>query len=421
MSRTFEATVEALGSQGDGLARAADGTRLYIPLALPGERVRVRIRDKRGDGLLAEMEELLEPAPTRVAPFCPLFGSCGGCALQHADAASHAAWKVQQVTEALAHRGIEATVAAPVMVPPGRRRRATFSVMRLQAGVVLGFSERLGRRVVDVRRCPLLLPALDDRLPALREALAGVLRQGERGTLRLTLAAEGLDLVLGLARRPGPEEGLRLAALEGVGRVSWQKSEAEPAELLAQRRRLHITLSGIAVELPPGGFLQPSAEGEAVLVGLVREALGRPKRVLDLYAGLGTFGLALAGDGLSVQAEEGNAAAVDALRQAAGRAGLGGRLAAEVRDLDRRPLADAELKAFDAAIFDPPRAGARFQAAALARSPSIRRIAAVSCNPATLARDLRLLVDGGFRLLKVVPVDQFPYAAHVEAVAILAR
>lgn len=418
----IEAVVEALGAQGDGLARLADGRRLYIPLTLPGERVEVRVGSKRGDGWLAEAVRWIETSADRADPLCPLFGTCGGCALRHPSPPAYAAWKRAQVTEALGHRGLgEVPVAAPVLVPAGTRRRATFNAIRLRDRTVLGFSARLSHQVMDLPGCPLLLPVLNEALPGLRETLGRIMRSGERATVRLTATQEGLDLLLGLPRRPGPAETERLAALAGVGRISWQGGDGAAIEPLLQLRRLHVRLSEAMVEFPPGAFLQPSAEGEAELIRLVVGAVGKARKILDLYAGLGTFSLALARAGFPVRAVEAEATAVKALGLGAGQAGLGGRVAAEARDLDRRPLSGTELKPFDTVVLDPPRAGAAVQAEALARAPTIRRVVAVSCNPATLARDLRTLVDGGFKVLGVTPVDQFPYAAHVEAVALLER
>jgi 23S rRNA (uracil1939-C5)-methyltransferase len=422
VSRPVEVRIEALGAQGDGLARAPDGTRLYVPGALPGERVAVRVQGRRGDGLLAEVRDILETAPDRARPFCPLFGRCGGCALQHLDPRTHAAWKKAQVEESLARRGLGLLVAPVVLVPRGTRRRATFGILRTAAGVVLGFSARLSHRVIDLPACPLLTPALNDLLGPLREALADVLRPGERGTVKVTRTVDGIDVLLGLKREPGPRECRSLAGVEAVGRFSWRGEDGGVPEPLLQLRRLHVSLSGQAVEFPPGAFLQPSPEGEAELVRLVRDGCAGARRVFDLHAGLGTFAFALAGDGATVKAFEADEAAVAAMRQAAGRAGLGGRLAAEARDLDRRPLAGGELKGCDALVLDPPRAGARAQAEALASAgKGPERLVAVSCDPATLARDLRILVDGGWRVERLVPVDQFPFAAHVEAVAFLSR
>lgn len=422
MSRSLEVRIEALGGQGDGLARAPDGARLYVPFTLPGERVSVRLLGKRGDGLLAQALDILEPAPDRAQPFCPLFGRCGGCALQHLGPEAYAAWKKAQAEEALARRGLDLPVAAPVLLPRGTRRRATFNALRTAAGVVLGFSARLSHQVIDLPACPLLDPVLNDLLEPLRQALAGALRSGERATVRLTRVADGIDLLLGLPREPGAKDRQHLAGLEAVGRFSWQRGDEGAPEPLLQRHRLHVSLSGQMVEFPPGSFLQPSPEGEAELVRRVREGCAGARKVFDLYAGLGTFALALALDGLSVRAFEANAAAVAALGQAAGRAGLGGRLAAQMRDLDRQPLAGPDLRGCEALVFDPPRAGARYQTEALAAAKKgPERLVAVSCNPATLARDLRALVDGGWRVERLVPVDQFPFAAHVEAVALLIR
>ncbi|HZD24921.1 MAG TPA: RNA methyltransferase, partial [Alphaproteobacteria bacterium] len=188
---------------------------------------------------------------------------------------------------------------------------------------------------------------------------------------------------------------------------------------VAERRPPLIELGGVPVTPPPGAFLQATAEGEAALVRLVSEACAGAGRIADLYAGIGTFSFALA-RAAPVYAAEQDAAAVAALVAARnGAAGLK-QIEAEMRDLVRRPLGPGELARFDAVVFDPPRAGAARQVEELARS-KVPLVVAVSCNPATFARDSRTLADGGYRLERVTPVDQFLWSAHVELVATFRR
>ena len=414
--------IDSVGAQGDGVARDGERT-LYVSFTNAGDRVRARLVEKRGDGILAELVEVLEPGPGRTVPLCPLFGTCGGCALQHLDAETYAAWKTERLASALGRRGLgDVVVEPPVLVGPGTRRRASLAAVATAGGVVLGFSARHSHRVVDVDRCPLLLPALDRLLGPLRAVLATVLAPGERGQVQVSAASEGVDLLLALPSEPGLAGREALAAFadaHDVGRLSWKPVDGGAAEPVIERRPLTVDVAGVAVPFPPGAFLQPSLEGERALAGLVAEGLGDVSRVVDLFAGLGTFSFALAGKA-RVHAVEGEAEAASRLELAAGRAGLGGRVSAEVRDLERRPLLPDELARFDAALFDPPRAGAAAQAETLAAS-ALPRVVGVSCNPNTFARDARLLVDGGFELVRVVPVDQFTWAAHVEVVGVFAR
>jgi 23S rRNA (uracil1939-C5)-methyltransferase len=416
--RQAEVTIERLGGRGDGVAQL-DGRPVFVPLALPGDRLRVRVTGERAGGYRAEVVELLAGGPGRVEPPCPHYGPCGGCALQHFDADLTASWKAAQVAQALARRGLPDAMLGPlVSVPPGRRRRASLAAFRDAEAVRLGFHARASHRVVDAPGCRLLTPGLMAVLPPLRVALAGILAPRERADVVLCETASGVDLLLVARRSPDLAARAALAELAeeaDLARLSWAPPGGEP-EPVARRRAPRIDFAGVAVEPPPGGFLQPSIEGEAALVRLVLDALPEAAaRVLDLFAGCGAFSFPLAARA-RVHAVEGEPAALAALRKAARAAGLEGRVSAEGRDLARRPLAAAELAGFDCAVFDPPRSGARAQAEAFAAS-DLPAVIAVSCNPNTFARDARILVDGGFRLARVAPLDQFPWSGHVELVA----
>jgi 23S rRNA (uracil1939-C5)-methyltransferase len=416
--RQAEVTIEQLGGRGDGVARL-DGRPVFVPLALPGDRLRVKITGERAGGYRAEAVELLAGGPGRVEPPCAHYGSCGGCALQHLEVGRTASWKRGRVAQALARRGLpDATVRQLVSVPPGRRRRAALAAFRGAEGVLLGFHERARHRVVDAPGCLLLTPGLRALFPPLRAALDAILAPRERADVILNETESGIDLLLVSRRPPNLEarEALaRLARSADLARLSWAPPDGEP-EPVARRRAPRVGFAGVDVEPPPGGFLQPSAEGEAALVHLVLDALPEAaERVLDLYAGCGTFSFPLAQQA-RVHAVEGDAAALAALGAAARAAGLEERVSAELRDLARRPLAAAELAGFDCALFDPPRSGARAQAEAFAAS-DLPAVIAVSCNPNTFARDARILIDGGFALGEITPLDQFPWSGHVELVA----
>jgi 23S rRNA (uracil1939-C5)-methyltransferase len=416
--RQAEVTIEALGGRGDGVARL-DGRPVFVPLTVPGDEVRLRVTGEKAGGFKAEVIELLAPGPGRVAPPCPHYGPCGGCALQHLDPARTAAWKREQVVQALARRGLrDAPVRPLIAVAPGTRRRVTLAAVRSRSEILLGFHERASHKVVDVTGCLLLTPGLLSLLPVLREGLDAVLQAKQSAQLVLSETETGADLLLrtrhdlDLAARQALAV---LAETADLARISWAGPDGA-AEPIALRRPPRVTFGGVAVEPPPGGFLQPSAEGEAALTRLVLEHLPETAaRVLELYAGCGSFSFPLA-ERARVHAVEGDQAALDALWAAARRAGLAGRVSAEARDLARQPLEPSELAGFDCAVFDPPRAGAREQAERIARS-DLPAAVAVSCNPNTFARDARILVDGGFALAEVTPLDQFPWSGHVELVA----
>ncbi|MBI5162471.1 MAG: class I SAM-dependent RNA methyltransferase [Magnetospirillum sp.] len=420
--RTVELAIDAIGARGDGVGRLSDGSAVFVPFTVPGDRVLARIEARRGDGLAAALVEVTSPGPARVVPPCPHYAACGGCALQHLDDAAAATWKVALLTTALARAGLgEVAVAPLVRVPPGRRRRAAFAFVRRRDGVVLGFNGRASHMVVDVGACLLLEPALSALLAPLRPLLAAVVADGGSGDVVATASETGLDVLVEADSRLDLFDRERLAAFadaRDLARLSWRRPGAGMIEPLAWRRPAWVRFGGIAVEPPPGAFLQPTVQGEQAIAARVLAAVGTLSPVADLFSGCGSFTLPLAASGRPVQAVEGEAAPVQALVQAARTAGLN--VATEVRDLARRPLSAVDLKRVRAVVFDPPRAGAAAQAEMLAAAgPPL--VVAVSCNPATLARDLATLVAGGYRVDEVTPIDQFPWSAHLEAVAVLRR
>jgi 23S rRNA (uracil1939-C5)-methyltransferase len=414
-----EVTVDRLGASGDGLA--SDGPRrVIIPWTLPGERVRARLA-AAGDVWQAREVERLSDSPDRITPVCRHFGTCGGCMLQHLAPAPYAELKRMVIIEALRRHGLGGIeVAAPIMSPAGSRRRATLTGRRLAGGTVLGFQARASHTIIDLAECPVLLPELTQLIPALRVLLDRVWRAGEGGAVTLTATETGVDVVLDLAHPPELPMLELLAAwaeAQDLARLSWT-AEQGPITPVAARRIPRIRLGGIPVDVPAGGFLQATQAGEQALVAAILAAAGGAPRILDLFAGLGTFTLPLARTA-AVHAVEGDAAALSALGAAARRAGFG-RVTTERRDLSARPLAGAELAGYDVAIIDPPRTGARAQAEALAAS-KVPVVVAVSCNPATFARDAAALVAGGYAMGLVQPVDQFVWSSHIELAAVFRR
>jgi 23S rRNA (uracil1939-C5)-methyltransferase len=420
-------TIHGLGGRGDGLADL-DGRPLFVAQALPGERVRVRLVGERAGGLRGELLELIEPSADRRQAPCPHFGACGGCSLQHLDDAVYAGWKRGQVLQALGRRGLDPdSVGELLRVAPATRRRAALSARqaRVASGgqdLQLGFYRRDSHHVEDLRSCLLLTPGLIALVAPLRSALAPLVGSDERWGLVASETETGIDLCLETRRLPELRDREALAAFavsSDLARVSWRQGDAEP-EPIVLRRPPVVTFGAVPVTPPPGGFLQPSREGEESLANLVLNGLPpAANQIADLYSGCGTFTFRLAGRA-AVSAFEGDGAALEALRAAARRAGLVDRVNAEQRDLARRPLTAEELRPFDCVVFDPPRTGAKAQAALLAQA-QVPRVVAVSCSPASFARDARILVDGGYRLTSVVPVDQFPWSGHVELVACLER
>ena len=410
-----ELTVTEIGARGDGLADHG-GRRVYVPLTVPGDRVRVLLDAPRGDGIAARLLDLLEPGPIRAEPPCPHFGVCGGCALQHLDDQAYGDWKRAQVVTALARAGLTGIDVAPtVRTPPASRRRATFAAARRGGRVTLGFNERQSHHIADISGCLVVERDILALLGPLEDLLAAILPDGGALDVTVTALEGGLDVLLTGGPEPGLDARERLAAFaesSDVARLSWRRSASSPPEPVAARRPVHIGFGGVAVPIEPGAFLQASAEGEAALVDAVLAAVGDAWKIADLFAGLGTFTLPLSRRA-AVHAVEGDASAMAALSSAARTLP---NVTAARRDLFDDPLTASELSRFDAVVFDPPRAGAREQSTQIAAS-GVPIVVAVSCNPATFARDARILTDGGYRLERVTPVDQFVWSAHVELVA----
>ena len=398
--------IDALGAQGDGIAEI-DGGRRYIPFALPGEMVR-----SGGNGL---PEILSEPNPERRAPVCRHFGICGGCVAQHMSDALYAAWKRDILVSALKQRGLEPKIAPLVRLPPGTRRRAVFTVRREGDTVRLGYLAHGTHTLVDIGECPVLRPEIVAALGALRSIARAIPERELRLAVLHTRA--GLDVAVEDINRKlagtAVTELARIAVQFPIARLSVGE------QTIIERAASAVPIAGIAAVLPPNTFVQAVEQAETEMVRLVLSATDRAKTVADLFCGVGAFGLALAATA-RVLAVDSAASAIATLTAAArGRSGLKP-IETKVRDLFRDPLSPKELAGLDAVVFDPPRAGARAQAEQLARS-RVPTIVAVSCDPGTLARDMRILSDGGYAIEGVTPIDQFVFAAHVEAVAVLRR
>ncbi|TCM82038.1 class I SAM-dependent RNA methyltransferase [Rhodovulum steppense] len=397
-------TIDRLSLRGEGVT--AEG--VTVALALPGELVEGEI----AEGRIAR-PRILTPVADRVRPPCPHFASCGGCALQHASDGFVAAWKTGVVETALAGQGLAAPLDPIHTSPPASRRRAVLAGRRTKKGVLVGFHGRASDQIVAIPDCRLLHPDLMAALPGCEALVAlGASRSGEV-TLTLTRSEDGVDLAV-TGSKPAAAAGLAaLAERHDLARLTWN------GEVIATRRPPRQRMGRAHVVPPPGAFLQATEDGQAALTQAVRAALAGAQRVADLFAGCGTFALPLA-EAAEVHAVEGDAAMLAALdRGWRGAPGLK-RVTHEARDLFRRPLRPDELARFDGAVIDPPRAGSEAQVDQIAAS-GLARLAYVSCNPVTFARDAKRLDSAGFRLGGVQVVDQFRWSSHVELVATFTR
>ena len=403
--------IDNIGAKGDGVASGP----VYAPLTLPGERVRA---ERQGDR--AEVEAILAASPDRVTPPCPHFGDCGGCSLQHWASAPYLAWKADQVRQALARERIETEVLPTFASPAHARRRLALHARAVGKGVALGFKARRSWRLVEIGVCPIAHPALVAAFPALAALAKPFLEHPKSApTLHVTRTETGLDIdVTGIERRSGGlSADARVQAAERAAAGDFARVTLA-GEIVYQARAPLGRLGPAVVALPPGGFLQAVPEAEAAMAAFAVQAIDGASRVADLFCGVGTFSFRLA-QVASVTAADVSAASIKALIAASGAPGLKS-ITAEARDLTRRPMLAAEMKRMDAVLFDPPRAGAAEQAREIAASKAPIAIG-VSCDPATFARDARILTDGGFRLTKVLPVDQFLWSPHVELVGVFVR
>lgn len=402
--------IQEMGSKGEGTAHTSSGP-VHIAFALPGEVVNVAVNGNRGT-----LISVLEPSQDRVQPSCKHFESCGGCALQHWALPAQLVWKRQLVIDALAARGIAVNVGEITAAGTGERRRAVFSVREEKGRKHVGFNASQSHTVIPIEECIVVAPAIVAAMPIIRDLANLMPIKKDGGHIAVTLTTSGLDVSMTGLEKVSTDLRTQMSGF-AISRDLARLSIEE--DIIVESRRPIIHFGQVAVSPPPGGFLQACASIESAMAAEITKHFAKCKRVADLFSGSGAFAFQIA-KAAPVHAIEGDTAAVASIDR--GRRGLQGfkAITVEQRDLFRRPLILNDLKAYDGVIFDPPRAGAEDQAKMLARS-KVKKIAAVSCNPATLARDLRILIDGGYALKSVTPYDQFLYSPHVEAVALLER
>jgi len=391
-------TIIRVAARGEGVT--ADGR--HAALAAPGDVL-------NADGSVT-------PGPHHQAPPCRHFPTCGGCQLQHLDDASYARFITDRIAGALAAHELETDIRAPILSPPRTRRRASLHAEAKGGRVRLGFAEAGSHAIVDIQECHILAPELFALVAPLRKLLARLGLKRRRADIQMTSCDQGVELLIG-ASFDGLEAAEAIIAFCQQNNVArFATDDGMGPETRWEPDPVTITLGGVAVPFPPGSFLQATRDGEAALIAAVREAVGQAGTIADLFAGLGTFALSLAP--ARVYAAEAGRDAIMSLKAAAGRAGR--QVFADHRDLYRRPLTVEELGRFGAVVLDPPRAGARDQAAGLAQATT-PVIAYVSCNPNSFARNAQIICEGGYRLDWIQPVGQFRWSTHVELAARFSR
>lgn len=408
-----ELAIEQVGGEGDGVAKGP----VFVPFALPGERVLAA-----GGGDRRELIEVLVESPERVEPPCPHFFACGGCALQHWAHEPYLAWKVERLRGTLARERLETEFLPAFGAAPATRRRVALHARKGSRDVArLGYKIRKSWDLVDIEVCPISDPKIQAAIPQLKRLAAPLFEHAKSApTLHVTLSDTGLDIdISGVERKSGGlSADARMILAERAAEADFARVTID-GEVAYGARTPQVRLGPAVVRLPPGAFLQATPCAEAAMAAFVAEAAAGAHRIADLYCGVGTFTFRLA-EIAPVYAADFAPGAVQALNAALATApGLKG-VTAEARDLVRRPVLAEELKKVDVAVFDPPRAGAAEQTAELARS-NVARVVAVSCNPATFVRDARKLVDAGFALERLMPVDQFLWSAHIELAAVFSR
>jgi len=407
--------IDHVGHLGDGVA-FADGQTLYVPYTLGGETVEVA----PVPGHHPDRRRLLQverASPERVTPFCQHFGTCGGCAIQHWEAERYRAWKRDLVVEMLAQAKITCEVHPLIDAHGlGRRRITLHARMGTHDVLKVGFSAANSHDIIPVDRCPILDPGLSGALDA-AWAITEVLKPtGKPLDIQFTATDSGLDVDV---RGSGPLPTAMISTLSRLAEQHHLARLTRHGEMVLMRTPPKITIGTARVTLPPGSFLQATVAGEQALAALVSDHCRRGKHIADLFCGVGPFALRLAAKS-RISAFDSDAGAVNALQKAATSTSGLKPVKAETRDLFRRPLVPQELRDYDTIVFDPPRQGAQAQAQQLAAS-KIPAVVAVSCNIATFARDARILIDGGYKIEGVTPVDQFRHTPHVELVARFTR
>ncbi len=418
-------TIDHIGAGGDGVAFTGEQEKIFVPFGAVGDVLDVTVTDEKAKYKSAVINEIIEPSEHRAKPICQHYGTCGGCRLQHITQEYYKDFQEQHVRKTLQQRGFEdIEVAAVSLSPLKSRRRARFNAVKNSKKLTLGFSERAKNKLFDLKECPVMKEDIISLLPSLRRFLEKILAQDQKMAVQVTLCENGFDIVLESKGEPDLSLRMEIAGFadeNDIARISWfDTSLKKPQyERLCERRMPFVYFGSRKIMIPPGSFLQATKEGEAALSRAALSFLKDCVNIVDIFAGCGTFGVA-ALSRLNVHAVEYSKEMSNALLSSTNLLKNAKELTTEIRDLYVRPLNEFELSKFDGAIIDPPRAGAKAQIEEVVRS-SLKKLVMISCNPATFARDARLLVDAGFTMEKIKPIDQFLFSPHLEIAACFER
>ncbi len=412
--------IEELGGRGDGIVHEG-GNVIYVSYSAPGDVVDIKLAGQKG-----RIKHIHQKSQHRVDAVCPHFTKCGGCTLQHIETDYYRTWKEGLIKTALYNQGISDAVINPLEISPlGSRRRTTLQAICRSAGdVILGYAEKGSHNLIDVEHCPILKPGIVKFIAAQRAFLAKILDKKQKMAVQITSGENGLDVVIEGKGDAGLKLRMDLAEFaeqNDLARVSWLDRSLKNAylETLAERRKPYVTFNGNKVFFPAGSFLQATVEGQNLLTKVMLDAIIGANRVVDLFAGCGTFSIAAAGI-TNIHAVENNEEMLTALKNSANMMTGIKQVSTELRDLFLRPLLPHELNEFDVAIIDPPRAGAKHQMQEILNS-DIKKLVMVSCNPVTFARDVQNLITAGFKMGPVTPVDQFLFSPHLEIISVFER
>lgn len=406
-----ELKIDFVGHKGDGVAHL-NNHAIYVPYTLEGETVAVE-----GSGPRREVTSIKEKSQDRIEPICQHFGACGGCQLQHMSERAYLDWKMGLVTEPLKRAGVTLTPDDMISFDDASRRKCVFNAQRTPQGMQLGFNEKASNEIVAIETCPVLVPEINNQLDNIRDLVNSVPTTKHPLRVSVLVTKNGLDIAIEDAKPLSEAE--RQVLIKKTINHKFSRITVN-LETLIKTAEPHIEIANTIVSPPPAAFVQALKQAEDDMADIVARFLKGCKQVADLYCGIGTFALKLA-ENSAVYAVEESGDALNSLDQAW--RDTGGKLKqikTEKRNLERRPVTFGELKKMDGLVFDPPRAGAELQCKQIAKS-RVKKVAAVSCNPITLATDLEILITSGFTVKRIIPIDQFKYTPHVEVVVLLER